>query len=590
MSASRSQKGGKGAKFAEFLQKNSTEIFCLLCFLAVNLCLLIFMSPTASPIIGHDYKYHYLRVEALKYNIENHNLFSGIDYLYFDGGGYASFAYPEFFLYIPALLRVLGMGIGDSMAVFLSLCSVCSYCFMFIFLKKISGSPVCGTMGAVMYVLFTYRIDNMFTRFALGEIQSYVFWPLILYGLYDLIFDEFKKPYILGLGFAGMLLSHTLSTALALGVAVILALIFIKRIVKTRGKILRLLITAGCTILVTAFYWLPLLELLSSCEMSVKEPAYNVLNYVIPFTGLFKENMHNGITGLHAPIFLLCALRVFLLRDSPASKGLYDENTGKRKNILVLADTFMIIGVILAVMATNLVPWDLLSKVLAFIQFPWRFFGPASILLIIAGTIYLFRIAEHSKAPVAVMALVTVFTITGAGVYAGIKGLWHEEKPYEDDHYYADTNETFHIGMGEWLPRAAQGSGKEYLRTIGDNVMLNGIEMLPCERENGTLTFELEDTEDIRYAILPYIWYKGYTAKDQNGKELDVTMSYNGLVQVDLRYISDHDGNATVTTEHHPTAARIAGGIISAASAAGLIALAAAAQRKKKRERSDMSE
>lgn len=589
MAVSDSQKSDKGAKFAEFLQRNSTNIFCVLCFLAANICLLVFMSPTSSPIIGHDYKYHYLRVEALKYNIENHNLFSGIDYLYFDGGGYAGFAYPEFFLYIPAVLRVMGMGIGDSMAVFLSLCSVCSYCFMFIFLRKISGSPVCGTIGAVMYILFTYRIDNMFTRFALGEIQAYVFWPLILYGLYDLIFDEFKKPYILGLGFAGMLLSHTLSTALALGLSVILALIFIKRIIKTRGKLLRLLITAGCTVLVTAFYWLPLLELLGSCEMSVKEPAYNVLNYVISFSGLFKENMHNGITGLHAPIFLLCAMRVFLTRNSPIAKGLYDENTGKRGDILVLADAFTVIGVILAVMATDLVPWDLLSKVFAFIQFPWRFFGPASILLVIAGTIYLFHIAKFTKAPRAVMALVTVFAVTGAGVYADIKGLWHAE-PYEDDHYYADTQETFHIGMGEWLPRAAQNGGKEYLRTIGDNVMINGMEKLPCERENGTLTFELEDTENVRYAVLPYIWYKGYTARDRNGKELDIIMSHDGLVQVDLRYISEHDGSAEITVEHRPTAANTAGKIISVASAAGLIALAVTVHRKKKRERAAKAE
>lgn len=590
MSASKSKNSDKGAKFADFLQRNSTNIFCLLCFLAANICLLIFMSPTSSPIVGHDYRYHYLRVDALKYNIENHILFSGIDYLYFDGGGYAGFAYPEFFLYIPAVLRVLGMSIGGSMAVFLTLCGVFSYCFMFIFLKKISGSPICGTIGAVMYILFTYRIDNMFTRFALGEIQAYVFWPLILYGLYDLIFDEFKKPYILGLGFAGMLLSHTLSTALALGVAVILALIFIKRIIKARGKILRLLVTAGCTLLVTAFYWLPLLELLGSCEMSVKKPAYDVMNYIISFSGLFKENMHNGITGLHAPIFLLCALRVFLTKNSPIAAGLYDEDTGKRKSVLVLADTFTVIGVILAVMATDLVPWELLSKILGFIQFPWRFFGPSSILLIIAGTIYLFHIAERSKAPGAVMALVTVFAITGAGVYADIKGLWHEEKPYEDDHYYADTQETFHIGMGEWLPRAAQNGGKEYLRTIGDNVMINGMDKLPCERENGTLTFELGDTENVRYAVLPYIWYKGYTARDQNGKELEITMAHNGLVQVDLRYLDDNNGSTVITTEHHPTAVNTAGKIISAASAAGLIASAVIVHRKKKRVRSAEAE
>lgn len=550
-----------------FMQKNSTEIFCFICFLVTNLFFLVILIPANCPIVGHDYQYHYLRVEAVKYNIENHNLFSGIDYLYFGGGGYAGFAYPEIFLYIPAFLRTLGMGVGESMAVLLTLCSALSYCFMFIFLKNVSGSKICGTMGAVLYVLSTYRLDNIVTRFALGEILAYVFWPLILYGLYDFIFDDFKKPYIIGFGFVGMLLSHSISTALALGLSILISIIFIKRIVKTRGKLPRLFITAGCAVMVTAYYWLPLLELLFSCEMSVKETAYHTLDYVIPFTGLFSENMHNGIAGLKFPVFLLCVPRVFLMRNSPISKQyLRDENTNRRRNILVAADTFMILGIILALMSTTVVPWDILSVFLDFMQFPWRFFAPSSIFLIIAGTIYIYYIAEYTKAPKTAMALVTAAAILIAGVHLYIAGVGHTD-PYTDDHY-SNVEETYHIGAGEWLPRAAQSGGKDALREMGDNVLLSNNEKIHCERKNGTLSFDLGENEGVEFAKLPYVWYKGYEAKDENGNDLSIIMSDNGLVQVGL-----HNASGKITVEHKPTTARITGYIISGVSVIILLTL-----------------
>lgn len=562
--------------FCEFLRDNSTAIFCVICFLAANITLISFLLPSGCIMVGHDSQYHYLRVEALKNSIEDLDIFSGVEYLYFGGGGYASFAYPEIFLYIPALLRVLGMSISDSMAIFICLCNVFSYCFMYLFLDNVTKSPICGTIGAVLYVLSTYRIDNIITRFALGEILAYVFWPLILYGLYDFIFGEFKKPYIIGFGFVGMLLSHSISTVLALGLSVLLSLIFIKRIIKKPRKLPKLLVTAGCAVAVTAYYWLPLLELLSSCEMSVKETAYHTMDYLVPFTGLFRENMHNGIAGLRFPIFLLCIPRVFLTRRSPAAvPELRDENTKKRRPVLIAADTFAFFGIVFAVISTTLVPWDKLSEVFDFMQFPWRFFAPASILLVVAGAIYFFYAADHMKAPKTAMVAITAAAVLIAGVHADISGLWHSDG-YASDHY-SNAAETYHIGQGEWLPRATQGKGLNTLRSMGDNVLLDGVTKLPCDRRGGTLIFELNGSENAVYAVLPYVWYKGYEAKDSSGKALDVAMSDNGLVKVDLRGAA-----GTVTVRHKPTPLRIIAYCISAVSIAALITAAVMIRRRRK--------
>ena len=563
-------------RYFTFIRHNSTEIFCSLCFIAANVFLLCMLIPTDSPIAGHDSLYHYLRVDALKYNIENNALFSGIDYLYFGGGGYAGFAYPELFLFIPALLRAAGVGISESMVIFLGICNALSYWFMFVFMRAITKSPVCGTIGAVLYVLSTYRIDNIITRFALGEVLAYVFWPLVLYGLYDFIFGDFKKPYIIGIGFVGMLLSHTISTALALGLCVIVSVIFIKRILKAPKKLITLAVTAGCAVLVTAFYWLPLLELLNSCEMSVEQSAFHTVDYVIPFVGLFREIVHNGIAGMKFPVFLLCVPRVFLTRRSPVSKRyLRHKNTKKRKDILVVADTFLIIGVILAVLSTDLVPWEYLSAVMDFMQFPWRFFAPASILLIIAGTVYVFYIAKFTKTQRPTMLVITAAALMTAFVHVQIAGVGHTE-PYENDYYTNNVSETYHVGMGEWLPRAANAHGKDVISEMGQTVLLSSGVSLPCERENGLLTFYLNESAD--FATVPYIWYKGYEAHDENGNELKISMTDNGIVQVDL-----HGVSGRITVEHKPTIIKIISLFISLAAVLALTAAAVILHRKRKR-------
>ncbi len=563
-------------KFSTFFQQNSTEIFNILCFLASNIMLVITLIPTNYPIVGHDFQYHYLRVEAVKYNIETGNLFSGIDYFYFGGGGYAGFAYPELFLYIPALLRIIGFSIGDSMAVLLILCNAFSYCFMFLFLKNVSDSPICGTLGAVLYVLSTYRLDNIITRFALGEVLAFVFYPLILWGLWDFIFGEFKKPYLLGIGFVGMLLSHTISTVLALGVCVIVSLIFIKRVLQQKNRLPRLFITAGICVLVTAYYWLPLLELLNSCEMSVKISAYHTVDYDIPFMSLFRDEMHNGIAGLRFPIFLFCLPRIFLTKNSPAYKEYFQgENAQKRRNILLLADVFLILGLVFAVLSTDIAPWEFLSKFMDFIQFPWRFFALVSIFLTIAGTVYVFSVSEYLKASKKTVAAITAAAIFIASYHVVIGGVGHD-KSFTANHY-DNVEETYHIGMGEWLPRAANENGKNVLKKMGNSVVLSNNEWIFCKRENGKLSFELPEYSNAEYAELPFIWYKGYEAYDENGRELEISMSENGLVKVDIE-----NAVGTVNVRHKPTTLRMISYFVSAVTIVILAVAAVIFYRRKK--------
>lgn len=98
----------------------------------------------------------------------------------------------------------VGVGIGTTMSVYLLLCDCATYLTMFLCGRACTKSAVGGTIAAVAYTLCQYRMDNIFIRLALGEVQALIFWPLILYGLYDLIFEDFPKTVCIeGLALSG---------------------------------------------------------------------------------------------------------------------------------------------------------------------------------------------------------------------------------------------------------------------------------------------------------------------------------------------------------------------------------------------------
>ena len=524
-------------------QKWSVIVFCFLCFAAVILIQIKFMLPLDQPIFGHDVGYHLLRTEALKQRIEDMNFFNGgIDYLFYNGAGYASsLAYPALLLYIPALLRTAGVGIGLSMSIFLIVCHVLSYFSMFLCVRKISGSPVCGTIAAVIFSLSQYRLDNLFTRFALGEIQAYIFWPIIIYGLYDLIFDEFKKPYVLGIGIAGMLLTHTVSTALALGLCVLYVLIFIKRLIKNPRKIIKLGITALIVVAVTSFYWIPLLEFMSSCDLTVAHPRNAASQFVGKFLNLFKDiPLIYADAGLGIVIFLLCLPRIALCKKSPIYKSLNISDTDKKRpKLLVAADSFMIIGFLICIASTDIAPWKILAPILDFLQYPYRLFALATALIAVAAAIFVYCLTEFTNSHKLGMVIVTAAAVIYSCIHIQTIAPFHlGEYP---DNYYDDPEQTYDVSYGEWLPWATQ-INIDYAREMTDKLVLNNGQQVPFGRYNGYLEFIMPE-EGADYADVPFIWYKGYTAEDETGKELDISMNEIGFVRVDT---SDAQGKVMV--------------------------------------------
>ncbi len=554
------------------IKDKRTWIVCFLCLTFVLMMESISLFPFETPLIGHDSQYHYLRVDALVQRIRDGNIFSGgIDYLFCDGLGYASsVAYPDILLYIPAILRLVGFGIGQSIGIFVILCNVMCICSSFLCMYKISKSPVCATVASVIFSTSFYRMDNIYTRFALGEVQAFIFWPIIIYGLYDFIFDDFKKPYVIGLGIVGMLLTHTISTVLAVILCVVMCLVFIKKILKDKKKILKLIITAACVLLITSFYWIPLLELMGAGDLTVAHPIYLAADNVIEFMSLFKDvSIMGNSAGLGILIFAVCGIRVFV-----KSK---DEN----KEILKFADVCMILAFVFAFLTIKTPLWKVLPPLLNFMQFAWRMFAIVTLLISVAVSIYAYLLSENLENKNFVSIIFSVVFVLNAGVHIETIGVQHAGV-YNDDYFTGNPGVTYSMGYGEWLPWPT----KNAIDTVKENahkvVMSDGKEA-PFEKTSSYLVFLPEKTQ-YEYAIVPYLWYKGYVAYDEGGNEYETSMSDLGLVKVEL------DGKETegnIYVEYQFTPLRICSTVISIISVLLLLAYFIFTSMKKKNKNNE---
>ncbi len=466
-------------------------------------CLPLF---TVNCIQGHDIDYHLLRIEALKTGILNGLPFLRVNMLFFGGEGYASsMFYPDFLLYIPALLRAAGVGINLSYHIFVAFCIVAAFTVMYLSMVYITGNRHAAVISAVAYTLCQYHMDDIYTRAAVGEFTAFIFLPLVAAGLYDLTEKDFEKPWLLSAGIAGVLLCHTLSTVFCIILCVVFSIVNFRTFAEKPVKLLKLFLTAVITLALTAFYWLPFMEQICSAEFRYKEAKFDV-----GYEKLLLRDVFTNSSGRMGIALFLLILTALLIR-----------HTGDR--LVRSADIFAVTGLVFALCTTGFFPWKRLERYVMSVQFPWRLFIMTSLLLSIAAGIYIERAAGNmGKAAVtAVLALMIVSAVfnisrTEEGYYS-----------YSDD-YYDVVDYTKDVIGGEWLPETVTSRGK--LGKYSEYAFDDKGEKVAVKRYGNTLTAEDPGSE---YLDVPFVYYKGYAAEDDSGRALRTDGSgENGRVRV----------------------------------------------------------
>lgn len=455
-----------------------------------------------------------------------------LDYGALDGYGYFTKAFYSDFVLIPFAL--IGNITSVSFAYQFMLFSMTVLCgvFTYITVNHIYKRPFAAAIAALLYTFAVYRLLDMYHRAALGETLTFTFIPIVFLGLYHIIKGDYKKWYILAIGYSLMIFTHVISSVLMFATMLIFLLIYNKSLREEPKRILYLVVAGAVTLLTVSYYLLPMLEQISSntfyyeSRTIMSKAKDSALDFHWIVWGMF--------TGVIAPKQVFVPGVGLLLTAAIALRVLVFEKSTQMKSV----DIGVIIGLLYIVAASPLMPWTIFPfNLLDFIQMGWRLFEFSSFFFAIAGGYYLSVLLKSNNRKLAGMCILVACTICVLANDAKMYEAYRcgrsvtQEAAFEND---------YHLGGLEYIPEKVPSI--EYIHNRGDEITTAhvdvGISLL--QKTNGITTLNVETTKETEIE-LPLIYYKGYQAK-MNGMDLPISESKNGLVQI----IADQSGQVEV--------------------------------------------
>ena len=329
------------------------------------------------------------------------------------------FGFPLFNYYAPLSYYVveplLLVGINVSAALMVSFGLALLLCGLGVYLwtRDLFGKTA-GLIAALAAVYAPYTLYNAYHRGALAEVWGLAWFPCVLWALHRLA--KYKRPRDLLLTaavFAALVLSHNIlamiCAPLLAGYALFLWLLYNKSEPHpSAGRWRRGWTLASALVLglgLSVFFWGPALF---EKDLVQIHQLYGPgdLNYRNNFASLADvlaapipadPTMVNPPTprGLSWPQMLLAATALLGLRRWPRSET--------RAHLALLAA--ITLGLVFMTLTISTPVWDWIP-LLRFVQFPWRFLGPAGLVLaVLAG-------AGAARLPGKLWPLVAVLAIT----------------------------------------------------------------------------------------------------------------------------------------------------------------------------------
>ena len=348
--------------------------------LLLGMLVLIGLLPLLMPGMpgGHDMYYHFSRLHTMCVNFRLGEIPSMINHEALGNHGYATgLFYPDLFLYPAALLMLCGLGIVAAYKLLIVVWVLATAYSAYFCAGKLSRSHFGAFAAALLYTWSSYLATDIFTRAALGEFLVFAFMPWIILGLYEIIFGRPERFFYFSLGFLGVIYSHNLSLLMLAAICAVVIAFNALRFLREPRRLLYLAISplpavlAGCASLV------PMFEQFAHIDFIIKaEKNEQILEQCIPFLKLFLEfpasKREIWIPPGIGVIFFIVAVQRFRL-------------SSKRTAGEIFRDILLISGAACLLMATDMPPWKGVFKPLAVIQFPWRFFAPATAFLAVGG-------------------------------------------------------------------------------------------------------------------------------------------------------------------------------------------------------------
>lgn len=348
-------------------------------------------------IIGSDAIFHFNRFYDTSQQIKEGNLqyFLSI-YGFQQSGRIVNALYGPLFAYFHGLLVLVSSSWFHYQLLSNGILYIVAGYSMYGFLKKVKVDGWLAVWTSLLFMT-TYSIQYWVERQGFSAWGAAVF-PLCLIPAVELIQQQKIRPIFLGAAIALMFQIHVLSSVFLVLVYIPFFLLAFIESQNKKQLVLSLIEAIGVFALLSLNILLSLVDLNSHNEL--KKPFIN-------------QNMdRNTITGTSKYwLFTPWLLPVIL-----GATGFFTwKNWRKLSKYL---KTMIGTGTVFLILSTNLIPWKTLTQsdnpLITIIQFPFRFFVPATVLLLISFSVLIFRHTKKSVRRTIALAILLGISFAGA--------------------------------------------------------------------------------------------------------------------------------------------------------------------------------
>ena len=341
----------------------------------LGLSVLIVSAPCfhRNSVVGYDVQFHAARIMNLADALSGGQIPPRIGGFSYNGYGAAtSVFYPDLFL-LPWVFAVLA---GASMPWVLNslmlATNIAAVISMYAASKRLFSDSVCAINAAVLYAFSLYRLRDAYTGFMLGETLAMAFFPLVIWGFWELFFGDASRWDISAIAALLMINTHVLTAALCVCLGLILFLFRLPVLAKESTRRHSILKTLAVILALSLWRIVPMIDLWLS--------GVNSQNAQFGFASSAREIRDvlsgRGYVGFGL-LFGVAAALLSLPRETDLGK--------RRLIVLCLAG-----GGVAAWMGTKVFPWSTVSGLthgtVEILQFPWRLFlFPAALLSLSGG-------------------------------------------------------------------------------------------------------------------------------------------------------------------------------------------------------------
>lgn len=487
---------------------------------------MIFIAPFLDKgylVYGDDLHYHLSRIKEisgwLKDGVFN---FPGISTRSFYSLGYGvNIFYPWLTLLPFSILGLLLKNPTNAIYVGFYFYTFVTVLIAYGCMKKFSRSWVSSTAFSILYTFSIYRTIDGITRFALAEFIALTFFPLLLLGIYEVLFGKKRYWPLVTIGFSLIVYTHVLSAFLACIYLIVfwgVSLFFIEERVK---RSLLLLFSGVVSIFASAGYLFGFIEeqmfqtFLQPSPMKLAGKEIGQL-VVSSFSSDLMQSSMGGVYNIGYTCILILLLGVFFLKEmSKTYKIIYS------------------LGVITFFMTTSLFPWSLMQGTfLSVIQFPFRLMIFPTLFACLTGANLIKNVSEKYSFKIKRSILIITLLVCVAPWLLSANAMMDRAARFgfdTGDIFFNDSDNRSSMWIDQYMPKSSQ----KYVDDIYNHVgYLNSeaVTFMPKSEKQST-SFSIKTDEDQSKVDLPVVRYKNTTIF-VNGKKVKVTSSHRGTVQL----------------------------------------------------------